>query len=135
MGRVLPVALIDDSYLVCGDLALLAGHGDDLVSRRLDRSRLVDVDMAALGGDHALVGAQRGGYDREVGLCAADEEMYVGVGHAAELPYVTAGRLAVRVLAVTRRLFHVCGGEPLQYKGVGPLAVVAFKTDHLSHLD
>jgi hypothetical protein len=66
-----------------GELAGGAGKGEDFVAAHFDGPGLVDVDAAAVRGDHPLVGGEEGVDDRGVGLGAADEEFDFGVGTAA----------------------------------------------------
>ena len=83
-GLILPVGLVDPAHVLGGECSVLAGHRQHLVAGGLDGPALVDVDVAADGGDDPLMGPQGGGDDRGVGLGAAHQEVDVGLGGLAQ---------------------------------------------------
>lgn len=76
--------------LVGRDLALGVGQRQHLVPRGLDGARLVYVDVSRVGRHDTLVGAQHGLYHGGVGLRAAREQVYLGLGRTARLAYEAA---------------------------------------------
>ena len=110
---------------VGGQLAVPSGQGQHLVARGLDGPRLVYVDVARIGADGALMPAQQRVDDRRVGLRAADEEVYGRFGLAAGLADAFAGRAAVVVRAVARRLFQIGCPQAVDDFGAGALHIVA----------
>ena len=61
------------------DLAVPAGQGQNLVPRGFHGSGLMDMDMTAVGTEHALVGPQSRGDHRQVRLGAAHQEVDIDV--------------------------------------------------------
>ena len=96
----------------------------------LHGSGLVVVDVAHLGADDPLVGAQSGGDHRHVGLGAADQKVDVGPGGLAQIADQLGGTGAVPVRAVAGALLAVGLHQLFQYLGVGAGGIVTFKADH-----
>ena len=104
-GLVLPVGLPHPADVQGGELPVGAGHRQDLVAGGLDGPGLVDVDVAAGGGHHPLVGPEGGVDHRGVGLGAPHQEVDGQVGVAAQVPDPLPGLGAVDVLPVAGGLF------------------------------
>ena len=66
-----------------GEFAFFRGKGEHFVSAPLDRACLMDIHVAAVGGDDAFVGAENAVDDGGIGLGAADEEFYLCFRRAA----------------------------------------------------
>ena len=131
MGGVPPVGLTVLTNLMGGDFPLLGGQGKHLVAAGLDGSRLVDVDVPRLGTQRSLVGAQDGGNHRGVGLSAPHQKLHRRLRGLAGLADQVPGMVTVGVHAVARRLLQIGLGQDLQNLRVGPLPVVAFKSNHV----
>ena len=130
--EVVPVVVV--LHLAGGDLAVIRGQSQHLVAGGLDGAALVAVDMAADGGENALIGAQDGGDHRGVGQGAAHQKMHVGLRRlAGGLDLFPRGG-AVFILAVAHGLLHVGAHQALHDGGVRPLQIVAVKIDHMRSL-
>ena len=105
-------------------------NGADLVAGGFDRARLMDVDMAGIGGDHALPRAQRSGNDRRVGDCAADHKVHVRLraGKARTDDAARLGAEIVHAVAAGRDkvIFLKCG-EHLRVRALG---IIVAERDH-----
>ena len=129
-GLVVFVPLHIVPHLLCGDLAVGGGQGDDLVACGLDGPGLMAVDVAADGGQHALPWPQDGGDDGGVGLGAAHQEVDVGLRGAAGGFDLLPRGLAVLVLAVAHGLDHVGLGQPDHDRGMRALQIITVEIDH-----
>ena len=111
-------------------LAARRFDGADLVAGGLDRARLMDVDMAGIGGDHALPRAKRGGNDRRVGDRAADHKVHVRLraGKARTDDAARLGAEIVHAVAAGRDkvIFLKCG-EHLRVRALG---IIVAERDH-----
>ena len=67
----------------------------------------MDVDVAALGADHALVGLQDGGDHGRIRLRPADEEMHLGVRAVEHVANHVRRFRAMGILPVAERLLQV----------------------------
>lgn len=83
MGLVVPMGVPRILNLPGRQLPVQGWNGGNLVAARLHRSRLMDVDMARIRAQHALMGAQGRRNHREIGLGSSNEEMNVQVRSAA----------------------------------------------------
>ena len=130
---VAPQGLDRLAYPLRRKLPVFVREGQHLVARGLDRACLVGGDVAGLGGEHALPGAQRRGDHNGVRLRPADEEVDVRVrgGNAAGRPDQRPGTLAVRVLAIAGMLLQIGCGKGLQDPRMAALGIVGVKADHL----
>ena len=119
------VPLQDGSDLLRGDLAVgTGGDLEDLVAGGLHGAHLVAVDMGGVGGDDALPGPQEGGDGGEVGLSAADEELYLSLGALTQIPDQRLGPIAVGVIAVADVALQVGLGQSGEDLGMGAEGVV-----------
>ena len=82
------------------DLALLPRQREHFVAGGLHRAGLVDVDMAGVGAEHALIGPQQGGDHRQVGLGAPGQKVDGTLRGGAGLPDQRGGPGTVGVGAV-----------------------------------
>ena len=117
-----------DGHLAAGDQAVVMGEGQALVAGGLDRTGLMDVDVAGLGADHALVGQQQWVNSPLIGLGAADEEVHRALLAGEGFADGVCSLLAVVVGAVARGLFKVGGGQLLQDGRMAALQVIAVQT-------
>ena len=131
-AEVAVVRLHEGEDLLCADLAVAGGQGQHLVAGVLHGAGLVDVDVAALGADHALIGFQDGGDDGDVGLRAAHEEMHGGIGGVEHIADHIRGPGAMGIFAVSERLLVIRILQGFQDRRMAALQVVAFEKDHLS---
>ena len=128
-AEVMPIVIV--LHLLGGDLAVVGGQGQHLVAGGLDGAGLVAVDVAAGGGEDALIGPQNGGDHRGVGQRTAHQEVNVGVrGLAGCLDLFPCGG-AVLILAVAHGLDHVGLVELCHQGGVCALQIIAVEVDHL----
>ena len=114
-------------------LALLLGQRDDFMLRKLHGTRLMDVDMTTADADDALVLIEHGVDGGSIGLRAAREEENLGVGHSASLADTSLSPLAICIEAIGSGFAVVVLHQVLQYQGVSPVVVVAFKGNHVFH--
>ena len=129
-AEVAVVCLERVAYLLRGDLASGRGEGERLVAAVLHGAGLVDVDVGALRAEHALVRAEQGGDDRDIGLRAAHQEMDVGVGAVEDIADAPGGFLAVRILPVAQGLLQVRGLQRLQDLRTASFQIIAFEMEH-----
>ena len=94
-------------------------------------ARLVDVDVAALGGEHAVVRAQQRIEHDLVGLRAADEEEDLRLRAADGSADLLFGLLAVTVRAVARKLLKISLIQALQDFRVSALGIIVDKGQHI----
>ena len=112
-------------------LSVFVRERQHLVARSLDRAGLVAGDVARLGAEDALPGAQRRGDHDTVHLRAADEEVDVRLrlGNGAGAADQRAGAGTVGVLPVAGVLLQVRRGEGLQDLRMAALGIVRVKAD------
>ena len=111
-------------------LALVAGNGEHLVAAKLDGARLVAGNVAGLGGNHALVRREQHVNHRRVGLRAAHQQKYVGIGSLTGLADQLLGALGMRIGAVAGLRLHVGVDERLQYRRVCAVGIVVVEREH-----
>ena len=111
-------------------LALVAGDGEYLVAAKLDGTSLVAGNVAGLGGNDALVGREQHVDHRRVGLCAAYQEKYVGIGRLAGLTDKLLGTLGVCIGAVAGLRLHISVDERLQHCRMCAVGIVIVKREH-----
>ena len=97
-----------------GDFAVLPGNCQNLVAGGLDGAGLVAVDMGGIRTDGTLMGPQRSGNHRQVGLGAPHQEMDRQRIVLADGPYFRRGSGAVAIRAVTAGLLQIGLGQSLQ---------------------
>ena len=124
------MALTELGDLVGGQLAVLAGDSEHLVTCGLYRSGLMDVDVAGLRGNYALMRAQRCADHGEIGLRAAHQEVDAGLRRPAGLPDEFPGLAAELILPIAHGLCQIGGAELFQNPGMRSLGVIAVKVDH-----
>ena len=103
---------------------------EDLVAVVLHGPGLVAADMGGVGGQHRLIGPQKGGDGHLVGLGAAHQEVDGGPGGPAQLQKLLLRLPAQEVQAVALRALPVGPAQRVQYRRVRPGAVVVAKTEH-----
>ena len=113
-----------------GQFAVGGGHGDALVAGGLNGPGLVDADVAGGGGDHRLVGPQKGSDGGEVGLGASHQKMHRRTGGGAEGADDVGGPGGVGVGAVAEVALGVGGGNGLQNGRMGGFGIVVGKAVH-----
>ena len=129
-ARVRTVGLTQRGDLPGGDFAVLRGQRQHFVAARLNGTRLMDVDVGALRGHHALMRAQRGGNDGQIRLRAADQKLHVRLRGAAQFLDRLARLRAVDIFAIAGRLLQVGFLQALQNRRMRTFAVIAFKSNH-----
>ena len=111
-------------------LAARRFDGADLVAGGFNCARFMDVDMAGIGGDHALPRAKRGGDDRRVGDRAADHKVHVRLraGKARTDDAARLGAEIVHAVAAGRDkvIFLKCG----EHLRVRTLGIIIAERDH-----
>ena len=132
-AEVAVVRLERVAHLRRGDLARGRGEGERLVAAVLHGAGLVDVDVGALRAEHALVWAEEGGDDRDVGLRAAHQEVHVGVRAVEDVADAPGGLRAVRILSVAQGLLQVCGLQRLQDLRTASFQIIAFEVEHIRY--
>ena len=125
MGCIIPVLMVAVEHLLCRQLAVGAGQGDDLVPRSLHGPRLMDIDVPGISRDHALMRTQRCRNDGEIGLGSPHQKLNVNVLPAALLTNQGAGLVAIGVHAVAPCLLHVGRHHELHNFGMGSFRIVA----------
>ena len=78
------------------------------VSGRLDRTGLMDIDMAACCTERSLIRAKRRIDHGKIRLCSAYNKMYGSIFLFAEFLNDLCRLRAVRILAVSYGLLHIC---------------------------
>ena len=127
IGEVIVVCV---ENLLRRNFTVPSGNRDNLVTASLYSTCFVDVDMSRGYAKRRLMGTEnRGNYD-EVCLCTAHKEVYVGIGSAAFLPYITARSVAELVGAVAGCLGKVCFYEGVDDFGKSAFAVVVVEANH-----
>ena len=111
-------------------LALVAGDGEHLVATKLDGTSLVAGNVAGLGGNNALVGREQHIDHRRVGLRAAYQEKYVGIGCLAGLADKLLGTLGVCIGTVAGLRLHIGVDERLQYCRMCAVGIVVVEREH-----
>ena len=112
MIRIVPMYLICLTYLRRRYLAVLARKRQYLMPRRLDRSCLMDINMACRRCDRSLIRADRADH-RKISLSSAHEKVYVNIRAAAQLLDLLSRTVAERVIPIPRRLFKISLFHPL----------------------
>ncbi len=99
----------------------------NLVSVRLDRAGLMDIDVAAVRRDHALIHPKEGIDHRRIALGAAEEKIDLrvrgGAGQADPLPR----RLGKGILPIARFALEIALRKPLQDPGMSALQIITRK--------
>ena len=111
-------------------LAVVLRQGDHLVAGVLDGTGFMTGYMAGGSSHYALPPLQHGCDDDGVALCAAGDELHIGLRAGAGGADLLPGAGAVGVGAVAGDFFKVGLGQLLQNGGVCTLAVVVFKIQH-----
>ena len=110
----------------------LLGQRDDFVLGELHGAGFVDVDMARVDTDDALVLVEHRVDGGGVGLGAARQEEHLGVGQSAGLADALLGTLGELVEAIGGGSGVIPPHEVLHHLGMGTIVVVAFEGYHLS---
>lgn len=92
--------------------------------------RLVAGDVAGLSGNDTLVGREQHVNHRRIGLRAAYQEKYVGIGGLAGLADQLLGTLGVRVGTVAGLRLHVGIDERLQHRRMSTVGIVVVEREH-----
>ena len=100
------------------------------MAAKLDGARLVAGDMAGLGGNDALIRREQHVNHRRVGLRAAHQKKYVGIGGLAGLADQLLGTLGVRVGTVAGLRLHVGVDERLQHRRMCAVGIVVIEREH-----
>ena len=129
-AEVALVRLQRRTHLRRADLAVPGGEGEHLVPAVLHGAGLMDVDVAALRAEHALVRPQQGSDHGGVGLRPAHEEMDLGVRAAEDVADHVRRLAAMRILPVTQRLFQVCLPERVEDLRAASFQIIAFEMVH-----
>ena len=95
-------------HILGAHLAVDMRQCEDLMPRSLDSSRLMNGDMAALGSKNALMVAQDAINGHSIGLCAANKEEYLSIGHGDSLTYKTLSLSRISIVAVAWCKLHIC---------------------------
>ena len=111
-------------------LALVAGDGEHLVAAKLDGARLVAGNVAGLGGNHALVRRKQHVNHRRVGLRAAHQQKYVGIGSLTGLANKLLGTLGVCIGTVAGLRLHIGVDERLQHCRMCAVGIVIVEREH-----
>ena len=90
----------------------------------------MDVDVASLGTDDALMGPKGGGDHGGIGLSTPHQEVDMGIGSLAQVPEQGPGAVAVGVRAIAGMLLQIGVHQGLEHLGVSPGGVVTFKAYH-----
>ena len=112
------------------DVSVVGPQGQDFVAGCLDGAGLVNQNMAGMGGDGCLVGAQECGQCRQVGLGSAGQQMNINVGAADKLLEQGNGLNGITIFAIAFSLFQVGRQQSIQDFGVRALAVIVLEIEH-----
>ncbi|KXT83465.1 hypothetical protein STRDD11_01492 [Streptococcus sp. DD11] len=104
---VVPVVCQRLFNLLGSQFAVLAGDFQDLMAAKLNGPGFMDTDMAALGGDDALVGAEQRCDDDLIGLGAPDQKPNLRLRTLAGFPDSSFGRGGELIAAVAAGLHHI----------------------------
>ena len=115
-------------------LAVCVGNLENAVTVVLNGAGFVDLDMAAVGGDNRFPGAQEGIQRYLIGLGAADQKMHIRLGASAEMADPISGPAAVVVHTIAYGQFQIGLAKGVQHPGVGAIAVVVSKMEHMCYL-
>ena len=77
------VALVIVTDLLTGDDALMAWNRQNLVTGRLDRTGLMAGDMSVIRCNDALIRTQDGRNRNQIGLCSANQKVYIRISSRA----------------------------------------------------
>ena len=117
--------------LLGGELTVFAGQRQYAVTYMLNRTGLVGVDMTGNSAVNSLMRTQGSADNRQVGLSAANEKMYVSVRAGEGFSNQFACFVAVRVQAVAVSLFHIGLHEFFEDCRMAAFGVITVKT--ISH--
>ena len=106
------------------------GNGDDLMLGELHSASLMDIDMAAAHTDDTLILVEHRVYGGGIGLGAARQEEYLGIGYAAGFTDTVLGPFAELIEAVGRRLGIVVFNQIVNHLLTGTVVVITFKGKH-----
>ena len=108
-------------------LAQFARQRDDLVLGELYGTGLMDVDMTCVYTDDTLILIEHGVDGGGIGLRAARQEKYLGIGHPDSLTDAPLGTLRERVKTIGCGFLIVILDEVLQHFRVGTVVIITFK--------
>ena len=114
------------------ELAIYGRNGQHLMSRSLNRSRLVQCHVARSGGDNTLVGAQQSRNNRSIGLRASHKEVNLPLitRKAARRENLRTRRSAILIRTVAYALLQIGTHQSLQNLGVRTLHIIAVEVLH-----
>ena len=124
------VAFIDLQELlqrVGQELAIGGRQADDTMAAGLDGACLMYVDVARVGTDDGFAGGEQRVDDGGVGLCAAREEVNIGIGAAARLANLAPCTFTPFVEAIGEARQRVGIDEVLQHFRMCTVVIIAFK--------
>ena len=130
VASVLPMSLYYFPDLVPFELSVPSRKSQDLVAGGLDRAGLVAVDMARIGGDHALPGLQAGSDDCKIRLGTAHQEMDLAFGQFTFFQNHLSGLTAVIVLPVAGGLLQIGFNQSLYDTLMSAFVIITIKKDH-----
>ena len=117
-------------HLCRGQLAVLGGNCQHLMSGRLHCAGFMDMDMPRICADDALMGPQGSIDHRYIGLGAAHQKVHRKLRIPAQSANFFRSRLAIFIAAVTAGLFQICLGQASQNRLMTALAVIIVKINH-----
>ena len=134
--HVLMICIAPESFqqrnkLFRNDLSIMFGERHDLMASELNRTGFVDVDMAALCTDNALIRGQIRVDHSGIGLSTAGEEKHVSVGAGAGLTNLRLGALTEAVVAVAHFHIHIRLHKTTENFRVCTAVIVIFKRQHI----
>ena len=94
---------------------------------KLYGSSLVDVDVTAAHTDHTLILVEHGVNGGGVGLRAARQEEYLGIGQTARLTDTVLGSFRELIKAVGRGLGTIMSDQMVEHLLAGSVIIVTFK--------
>ena len=127
---IIPVGQHRVAHLLPGDLSLVGGKRQALVSGALHGPRLMAVNVGGGGAEHPLVGPQRGGNHGKVGLGSTHQKVNPQILPAAGSADLLRRPGAEVVLPIPGGLDVVCFYQSLQYFLMAALAVIVIEVKH-----
>ncbi len=115
-----------------GDFSLYTRQSQNFVPGGLHGAGFMAVDVAGVGAERSLMGAQRRRNHDHVDLCSADDEMNGSIRARAFLPDQIGCASAIGIFPVAGCLLQIGTGEHFQNFRVSAFAVVAIESNHSS---
>ena len=124
------MSLHESLDLAGSDLAVIAGQRQHLVTRGLDGTRFVHIDVGRLSTQHAFVAGQQGINDGSIGLRTAHQELDGSLRLAASLANQVLGTGRIVITTISGCLLQIGFHQAAHHFGVRAFHIVGIKMYH-----